>query len=53
VKREIEDLKARYYSVVRRLVRGRAGDDPEKIKASEPVLLHHGFDYGMKFTRVG
>ncbi|PVF99980.1 hypothetical protein CPB86DRAFT_702140 [Serendipita vermifera] len=51
VKRELEDLKARYYSVVRKLVIGRAGEDPEKLKASEAVLLHHGYDYAREKKR--
>ncbi|KAG9043237.1 swr complex subunit, partial [Serendipita sp. 407] len=45
VKRKIEDLKARYYSVVRKLIRARAGDDPEQIKAGESLILQYGFDY--------
>ncbi|KAG8840512.1 swr complex subunit, partial [Serendipita sp. 405] len=44
-KRKIEDLKARYYSVVRKLIRARAGDDPEQIKAGESLILQYGFDY--------
>lgn len=46
VKREVEDLKDRYYSVVRKLIRARAGDKPEDQKASESLLLSHGFDRG-------
>jgi hypothetical protein len=45
-KREIEDLKDRYYSVVRRLIKARAGSDPESIKASDSLVLRHGFNHG-------
>ena len=46
-KREIEDLKDRYYSVVRRLIKSRAGSDPESIKASDSLVLRHGFNHGV------
>jgi hypothetical protein len=45
-KREIEDLKDRYYSVVRRLIKARAGPAPESIKASDSLVLRHGFNHG-------
>ncbi|CAG7848563.1 SubName: Full=Uncharacterized protein {ECO:0000313/EMBL:CCA66526.1} [Serendipita indica DSM 11827] len=51
IKRELEDLKGRYYSIVRKLIRARAGDDPEKVKAGESLLLQYGFDYAQEKAR--
>ncbi|KAG8819410.1 swr complex subunit [Serendipita sp. 399] len=51
VKRQIEDLKARYYGVVRKLIRARAGEDADQIKASESLILQYGFDYAGEKAR--
>ncbi|KIM25902.1 hypothetical protein M408DRAFT_330900 [Serendipita vermifera MAFF 305830] len=50
-KREVEDLKARYYSVVRRLIMARTGPEPESVKMAESLVLRYGFDHAQEKAR--